>query len=211
VDSVVTVPRNPADRPTTEPRTEAEPMFYLWHTASNNAIGYGTLQEMVKERDAELEANPGTQNNVLIMPDPAEAAQGAAPLDRFDNTTEACRHCPTPDVHPTRIGGILTYEGRCDPDTCEKHDHSELSDWAAPRAEGLDGGCYFCGASGIAPHPTCPAGNVPQPTDEEIERWYRAFDKVACDSAKTAEGRRLIFEEFATEYARLSGDEGAGE
>ena len=47
------------------------------------------------------------------------------PGDGFDNTTEACRHCPTPDVHPTRIGGILTYEGRCDPDTCERHDHSE--------------------------------------------------------------------------------------
>ncbi len=42
----------------------------------------------------------------------------------FDNQTEACRHCPTPDVHPTRIGGVLTYEGRCDPETCERHDHA---------------------------------------------------------------------------------------
>lgn len=56
---------------------------------------------------------------------------------RFDNETEACRHCPTPDVHPTRIGGILTYEGRCDPDTCEKHDHSEREAAAATPEGGL--------------------------------------------------------------------------
>ena len=91
-----------------EPRTEAEPMFYLWHAASNNAIGYGTLQEMVKERDAELEANPGTNDDVLIIPDPAEAAQGAAPsVDELDverlaeavlsmyewDAGDGCRYC----------------------------------------------------------------------------------------------------------------------
>ena len=63
------------------------------------------------------------------------------PGDGFDNTTEACRHCPTPDVHPTRIGGILTYEGRCDPDTCERHDHSEpLASQARPERTNIAGG-----------------------------------------------------------------------
>lgn len=37
-------------------------------------------------------------------------APASAPEQGFDNTTEACRHCPTPDVHPKRIGGVLSYE-----------------------------------------------------------------------------------------------------
>ena len=59
-------------------------------------------------------------------PPPYSEVLGQVMAWQADNQTEACRHCPTPDVHPTRIGGTLTYEGRCDPDTCEKHDHAEV-------------------------------------------------------------------------------------
>jgi hypothetical protein len=94
----------------------------------------------------------GPEEYHAFAPARAASQERPQPGDAFDNTTEACRHCPTPDAHPTRIGGILTYEGRCDPETCEKHDHSEpMTDRAVqPRhryeSGPLSGICRACGA-----------------------------------------------------------------
>lgn len=48
------------------------------------------------------------QRAVNTTQEPVGDASESPPT--FDNETEACRHCPTPEVHPRRIGGGLTYE-----------------------------------------------------------------------------------------------------
>jgi hypothetical protein len=99
----------------------------------------------------------------------AEARAASQPLAQerpqpLDNEVEACRHCSTPEAHPTRIGGILTYEGRCDPETCEKHDHSEpMTDRAvAPTRYDLDGDTFS------------PSPHGDYIMAEDFDRWVRA-------------------------------------
>ena len=43
-------------------------------------------------------------------------------------------------------------------------------------------------------------------TDDDIERWYAAFEKVSGSEAKTFQGRAQIYWRFAAEYARLSSE-----
>lgn len=67
------------------------------------------------------DAEPGTVNSrdwtgepTTPTPLPAETPFSVGDASEspptFDNETAACRHCPTPEVHPRRIGGELTYE-----------------------------------------------------------------------------------------------------
>ena len=46
--------------------------------------------------------------------------------------------------------------------------------------------------------------SVTQTTDDEIERWYAAFEKVSGSIAVTAEGHRRIYDEFMTAWAKTT-------
>lgn len=67
-----------------------------------------------------LQADPEDLYPILEVPDledvvgrigrPREELERELGATGFDNSTEACRHCPTPEMHPHRVGGVLSYE-----------------------------------------------------------------------------------------------------
>jgi hypothetical protein len=90
-------------------------------------------------------------NAILAIEAEARAASERGPQERPqppDNEVEACRHCPTPDVHPTRIGGILIYESNYDTTILEGYSAEVAQERPQPDYEQINGVTYERRADG---------------------------------------------------------------